>query len=436
MSEAIAVHEELSRRRGLTSLSRLQLLGIVFVVLGLLVVWLSRALSGEDVAFVFGLGDLAPRVPLDPPNTVLAMGVVMALLGGVAVAEPRTKRWALVALLVGAALAVPVILVSGLAASDTKQTNLLPLIVESLRLGTPIALGAAAGLWCERSGVVNIGIEGMMLGGAGIGFVIHAVLNGAQGGGALWAGVLAAIATGALLGGLHAGLSVTFRTDQIVSGVAINLLALGLTSFLRSEVLQPRGVASGTTLPVIQIPLLSSIPVVGEPLFSGKPIYLLMFVIFIATAVVLGRTAWGLRVKAVGENPAAAETLGIGVARVRYQAVILGGALAGLGGAWYSLETAGSFNDAMTGGTGFIALAALIFGKWKPWGAFGGAMLFGFAQALGSRIALLDLEIGGYPVPSQFLQALPYVVTIIVLAGAIGSATPPAAVGVPYQRSR
>ncbi|MEJ7742476.1 MAG: ABC transporter permease [Nocardioidaceae bacterium] len=145
---------------------------------------------------------------------------------------------------------------------------------------------------------------------------------------------------------------------------------------------------------------------------------------------------WGLRVRAVGEKPHAAETLGINVIRTRYQSVVLGGLIAGLAGAWFTLETVGSFEDLMTNGTGFIALAALIFGKWRPWPAFGGALLFGFSSALGSRIQLLGVEVSGFPVPSQFLQALPYVVTIVVLAGAIGRAVPPAADGVPYEPSR
>jgi len=181
---------------------------------------------------------------------------------------------------------------------------------------------------------------------------------------------------------------------------------------------------------------LSSIPVVGQTLFTGKPIFFVMFIIFGLTRLTLFRTPWGLRVRAVGEKPHAAETLGINVIRTRYQSVILGGLIAGLAGAWFTLETVGSFEDLMTNGTGFIALAALIFGKWRPWPAFGGALLFGFSSALGSRIQLLGVEVSGFPVPSQFLQALPYVVTIVVLAGAIGRAVPPAADGVPFEPSR
>ena len=318
---------------------------------------------------------------------------------------------------------------------DTNQTNVVPLLVESLRLGTPIALGALAGLWSERSGVVNIGIEGLMLAGAGIGFVVYGVL-GASGGPPLVAGVLTAIVVGGLLAALHAALCVTFRVDQIVSGVVINLLAFGVTSFLRREVLLARDIASAPTLPELSIPLLSEIPLFGEPLFTGKPIFFTMFALFVLTQVVLFRTPWGLRVRSVGENPHAAETLGIDVVGTRYQAVILGGLVAGLAGAWLALENVGSFEEGITNGRGFIALAALIFGKWRPWGAFGGAMLFGFAEALGTRLQFLDVMIAGYGIPSQFLQILPFVVTIVVLAGAIGRAVPPASVGIPYQRSR
>lgn len=428
---------EITRQRGLTSLSRIQALGAVFVLLGAaLAVWVAPALPADDVTLVFGLGDLAPRLPLDPPNAVVALGVLLAGAGGLALADRWTGRVASLALVVAAVLLVPAALVTSLALSDTAQTNLLPLVTESLRLGTPIALGALGGLWCERSGVVNIGIEGMMLAAAGVGFVVYVLANGAAGGLPLYLAVVTAVAVGGLMAALHAVLTVTFRTDQIISGVAINLLAIGVTSFLRRQVLLPLGVSSGTTLGAIKIPLLSQLPIVGQTLFMGKPIFFSMFVLVALTGVVLFRTPWGLRVRAVGENPHAAETLGINVVRVRYQAVILGGLIAGLAGAWFSLETVGGFDDLMTNGTGFIALAALIFGKWRPWGAFGGAMLFGFSAALGSRIQLLDVQVGGFPVPSQFLQSLPFVVTIVVLAGAIGRAVPPASVGVPYEPSK
>ena len=415
---------------------RLQSLGLFFLLLGGSLVWISGNVPAEDVTLVFGLGDLAPRLPLDPPNAVLAIALLYLVVGAVALAHRRTGRYATVALIGAAVLAVPLVLVLSVALGNAGQTNLLPLLTEALRLSTPIALGALAGLWCERAGVVNIGIEGMMLASAGIGFTFYALAAGAGGGPWLYVSVLVSIAVGGLLGLLHAVLCVTYRTDQIISGVAINLLAIGITSFLRRQVLLPLGVGTGVTLSAVEIPVLSSIPVVGQTLFVGKPIFLTMFVVVVVTRVVLFSTPWGLRVRAVGEKPHAAETLGVSVVRTRYQAVVLGGLIAGLAGAWFTLETVGSFEDLMTNGTGFIALAALIFGKWRPWPAFGGALLFGFSSALGSRIQLLGVEVGGFPVPSQFLQALPYVVTIVVLAGAIGRAVPPAADGVPYQPSR
>ena len=411
-------------------------LGIFFLMLGACVLWVSGRVPVEDVTLVFGLGDLAPRLPIDPPNAVLAIGLLYLVAGSVALAKRWTGRYANVALLAAAVLFVPLVLILSVSLGTASQTNLLPLLTEALRLSTPIALGALAGLWCERAGVVNIGIEGMMLASAGVGFTFYAAVGGAAGGPWLIAAVLVSVAVGGLLGLLHAALCVTFRTDQIISGVAINLLAIGITSFLRRQVLLPLGVGTGVTLGAVEIPLLSSIPVVGEALFTGKPIFFTMFLIFVLTQLALFRTPWGLRVRAVGEKPHAAETLGINVLRTRYQSVVVGGLIAGLAGAWFTLETVGSFEDLMTNGTGFIALAALIFGKWRPWPAFGGALLFGFASALGSRIQLLGVEVGGFPVPSQFLQALPYVVTIVVLAGAIGRAVPPAADGVPYEPSR
>ena len=416
-------------------LSHLGTLGVLFGTLGLVMITrVVPALPPEDVTFVVGLGDAAPRLVLDPANAVLAIGLLFVIAAVVALAERWTKRYATIALIVAAVLFAPLVLVCALALSASTQTNVLPLVVESLRLGTPIALGGLAGLWCERSGVVNIGIEGMMLAGAGVGFITYAVVGGGDGGAWMWAGVAIAVAVGGLFALLHAVLSVTFRTDQIVSGVAINLLAIGLTSFLRRQVLLPSEVGAGTTLPKLSIPLLSDIPAVGEQLFTGQPIFFSMFVLYVVSTVVLFRTTWGLRVRSVGEHPHAAETLGINVFKVRYQAVIVGGLIAGLGGAWFSIENVGSFDNLMTNGTGFIALAAMIFGKWRPWSTFGGAMLFGFASALGTRIQFLNVEVGGYPFPSQFLQVLPYVVTIVVLAGAIGRAIPPAADGVPYER--
>ncbi|HHC08317.1 MAG TPA: ABC transporter permease [Actinobacteria bacterium] len=415
-------------------LDRQRVVGGFFVVGGFLLVFaVAPALTTESKRFLFGIGPDAPSWTFVPSTATLWIGGALVLLGAAAVGW--RGRIVQAGLVVAGVLSVLMILVAALALSSNRSTNLAPLFVQSLRLGSPIALGALAGLWSERSGVVNIGIEGMMLAGAGIGFVAYALMNGGAGGVPLYLAVLVAVVAGGLFAALHAFLSITLRTDQIVSGVAVNLLAIGLTSFLRSQILVPLNADSATTLPELSIPILSDLPVVGG-VFTAKPIFFFTFFAFAVAAFVLVRTRWGLRVRAVGENPHAAETLGIDVIRVRYGAVILGGCIAGLAGAQFSLETVGSFDDLMTNGTGFIALAALIFGKWRPGPVLAGAMFFGFARALGVRIQLLGVEIAGFPLPSQFLQAVPYVVTIVVLAGAIGRAVPPAAIGKPYRRSR
>ncbi len=422
-------------RSGLTGLSRLEIIGGLYFLVGVVLAWLGAQLPSDGVSLQFGVGAVAPSLDLDPSVSVPGLAGLIAAAGLAGILDRRLPRLAVPALVAGTVLVVPLVLVAALSQSGTPQTNVITLLGESLRLATPIALGALAGLFCERAGVINIGIEGMMLAGAGIGFVFYGLVGQAAGGWPLYAAVVVAVATGAMMAALHAVMTITFRVDQIVSGVAVNLLAIGITSFLRRQVIIPEGLGGGVTLPQIDLPGLSSLPVLGQ-LFTGRPVFLSMFVIFVLVQVTLFRSAWGLRVRSVGENAHASETLGINVIKTRYQAVIIGGMLAGLGGAWFSLETVGTFDDVMTNGKGFIALAALIFGKWRPWPAFGGAVLFGFSEAFGARLQLLGVEVAGYPIPAQFLQSLPFVVTIIVLAGAIGRAVPPGDVGKPFERSR
>jgi simple sugar transport system permease protein len=418
-------------------LGRFQTIGLLLGALGvLLVFYVAPELEPADKAFTFEPPPDPASLSFDPRSVVIASGVLFILTAVACLGPSRFERYARAGLIVSAVLFAPFVVVLALALSDSPDTNVIQLIVESLRLGTPIALGAMAGLWCERSGVVNIAIEGMMLAGAGVGFTVYAVLGDASGTGWLWFAILVSVVTGGLVAALHALITVTFRVDQIISGVVINLLALGFTSFLRSQVIVPGGISTGESTSAIDIPLLSKIPVVGDQLFSNKPIFFLMFVIVGLTWFVLFKTPWGLRVRSCGENPHAAETLGINVIKVRYQAVILGGLIAGLGGAWFSMESQGGFQDNVTNGAGFIALAALIFGKWRPWSAFAGAMLFGFTRALGTRMQILGVTIGDFSIPSEFWQSLPYVVTIVVVAGAVGRAIPPAAVGQPYEKSR
>ncbi len=288
----------------------------------------------------------------------------------------------------------------------------------ALRQSTPLVLGAMCGLLGERSGVINIGIEGQMLLAAFIGFLAN-VLTGN-----LFLAVLAGVLTGALLGAFLAFMSVTLKMDQIIGGTVINILALGLTSYFYQQGLTTQG-----KLQPIELGPLADLPLVGRVLFSNPPITYLSLILVFVVHYVLFFTRWGLRTRAVGEHPGAADTVGVNVRLMRYANVILGGAIAGLAGAYLTLEAVGSFERAMTNGRGFVALAVMIFGNWTPIGAWGAALLFGFASALQTQ-----LQFGGQiDIPHQFIGMLPYVLTIIVLAGVVGRSRPPAAVGKTYE---
>ena len=233
-----------------------------------------------------------------------------------------------------------------------------------------------------------------------------------------------------LLALLLAVLAVHFRVDQIIIGVVINILVLGLTSFLTAQVLVKRPELNDAPIfEAIKIPILGDIPVLGPMLFDQTIIVYGMFVLIAVVSFFLFRTRWGLRTRSVGENPKAADTLGVSVARVRYMAVLYGGMVGGFAGAWFTIGTVGRFDEGMTGGRGFIGLAAMIFGAWNPIGAFFAALVFGFFDSLQQKFAVLET-----PIPSEFLAMAPYLVTIIVVAGLVGRARPPAADGQPYQK--
>jgi ABC-type uncharacterized transport system permease subunit len=302
---------------------------------------------------------------------------------------------------------------------------IVALLAVAVVKSTPLVLGALSGTVSERSGIVNIGIEGMMLASAFTGFAVG-VLTGN-----LLIGVLAAVAAGALLALLHATLTVQFAVDQIISGTAINILAVGLTGFFNRQIFTTGAPATATVLPHWPVPGLADVPVLGPILFQHQPLTYLAVVLVVALHWALFRSRWGLRTRAVGEHPLAADTVGIRVVRLRIMNVVLGGALAGLGGAYFTLESVPHFEPLMTNGRGFIALAAMIFGKWTPLGAWGAALLFGLTEALP-----VALQIQGFAVPYQLVGMLPYVLTIVVVAGLVGRATAPAAVGVPYRKGQ
>jgi general nucleoside transport system permease protein len=426
--EELGISRRFERRQGVGAL-----FGVLGIVLAAVV---APSITSDDRSFAFE----APPDPLtwtfDPQVLVATIGVIYVITGVLSFLPVRFDRVAFWAQILSAALAVPLVLALGLALSTAPSTNVTNLLDESLVLCTPIALGAMTGLWCERSGIINIGIEGMMLGSAGVGFMVYAIAGDASSKPWLWISIFVAMCAGALLSALHAVLSIRYQINQIVSGVVINLFALGLTGFLRSEVIVPSGNSKGVATSQFGIPLLKEIPILGETVFTGGPIHFAMYAIVLLSWFVMYRTPWGLRVRSCGENPHAAETLGIGVIKIRYEAVILGGFIAGLAGAWFSMEAQAGFEDNMTNNAGFIALAALIFGKWTPFGAFGGALLFGFSRALGSRLQFLGVEIGGFSIPSEFFQSLPFFVTLVVVAGALGRAVAPAAEGQPYTPSK
>lgn len=413
--------------------TRQLILGVVFALLGVGIIVAALGIdSGTKSILTFETGRVADVMHITFPTQAYLIGMsILLIVSGLFAAgvsqHPTQEKLGAFGLYLAVVPLIPGILI---AAAANNSTNAVTMLSETLRLATPITIGALAGLWCERSGVVNIAIEGMMLFGACFSFTAFFILR--QEYGASNALLVFSVCVGILSGGLaallHAWLSITFKINQIVSGTVINILAGGVTSFVRREYLL--STEAGTeTLPRIKIPLLAELPIIGDALFNNKPIFYLMFVLLVGTHVIIFHTRWGLRVRAVGENPHAADTLGVNVNRVRWISVFIGGLIAGLAGAWFSVETTGRFNDNMTSGRGFISLAALIFGKWTPTGAFSGALLFAFSDALGTRLQLL-----GVNVPSQFLQMVPYVVTIVVLAGLIGRAVGPKAAGVPYEK--
>ena len=297
-----------------------------------------------------------------------------------------------------------------------------PILQSTIRNATPLVFAALGGLFSERSGVVNIGLEGLMLISAFAG-VVGASLSGNA-----FVGLGTAIGAGLLFALIHALMCVTFEADQIISGTAINLLALGGTGFLMVTIF-----GSGGTSPQVEgfesiaIPVLSSIPVIGPALFDQSLLVYLMYALVPIVFFVVFRTPFGLRLRATGEVPEAVDTAGVNVARMRYYGVGLSGVLAALGGAYLSMGLLSAFTEGMTGGRGFIALAALIFGRWNPIGAAGAALLFGFGQAVTFRV-------NEQAVPVEFIEMVPYVLTIIVLAGVGGRAIAPAAIGKPYRK--
>ena len=381
---------------------------------------------GDDTTrfMVSSRGDFTEIAPFAVPSqlTALLLSVVAVALAAWAtwMTAQRVKVPAWLPMVFGG-----VVLLAFLVWVMAGNSNAMPLTVlltSALVLAVPLVFGAMAGLLCERSGIINIAIEGQLLGGAFL-----AVVVGSQTGNP-YLGLVAAPLAGALVGWVLVTFAVKYRIDQIIVGVVLNVLVIGITNYLFSTVLtqNPQALNNPPRLPTLPIPVLSSIPVIGPVLFNHSIVIYLMYVAVAVLQVMVFRSRWGLRMRSVGEHPKAADTVGINVNRTRVRNTVLGGAVAGLGGA--ALVAAGlAFTKELTSGKGYIALAAMILGRWSPKGALAASLLFGFADAL--RQVLNNL---GSPVPSQFLAMLPYLATIFAVAGLVGRVRAPAAEGIPY----
>jgi simple sugar transport system permease protein len=407
------------------SIRRARVMGIVFILVGIVIL----------VAFGMGAeAGVQSRLELNPARTdpfirlpdlvmpsqatAYALAMVCLFLGGIQLARGFRKRLNLVLAIV-ALIFVFAFLVW---AATGRSVSLIGMLQSSLLRSVPITFGALAGVLCERAGVVNIGIEGMLLFGAFASSVVASVTD------SLWLGLLAGAAVGGLVAWLLAVLSIRYVVDQIIGGTVINILALGLTSYLASQFLERNAALNDPgRFKNVRIPVLADIPIIGPVLFDNNVFVYLMFLFVAASFVGLFYTRWGLRVRAVGEHPLAADTVGIRVLFTRYRNVILGGAVAGIGGAYFTLGAVGSFREGMTAGRGFIGLAAMIVGRWNPIGALAAALVFGFADSLQVKLNIL-----GVGLPPEFLGMAPYVVTILVVAGAAHRVRPPAADGKPY----
>ncbi|MCJ7824489.1 MAG: ABC transporter permease [Anaerolineales bacterium] len=403
--------------------TRQRVMGLVFLGLAA-AIWLFFSQSTEAgliTTFKLVPGGVESSLPdwqMPTLITLNLLAIVSAFLGGIQLVRGFGTRTNLVLAIVSGFFLFGFL---AWAAAD-KSLNLAGLLNTTLSKAVPITLGAFSGVLCERAGVVNIAIEGMMLAAAMVGALVGSIS------GSLLVGLFAAVLTGALLGLVHAVLSIKYLTDQIISGTVINIFAIGITSFISSKFMQiDQSLNDPGIFSPIEIPLLSKIPILGPILFNNNIFIYAMFIFMIVLHIGLFYTRWGLRLRSVGEYPKAADTLGINVFRTRYMAVILGGMMAGFAGGYFTLGSVGRFDEVMTAGRGFIGLAAMIFGNWTPFGSFGAGLLFGFADSLASKLAILGVQI-----PSQLLGMAPYVATMIILAGVVGRGQMPAADGQPY----
>ena len=398
-------------------------LGLALILIGGLAAAVFGALApSEDARFTLSENAEGAALAINGQFGAVLFGVLALAAGGVLFAG-LLRRWSNALLSVGILAFVLSFLCWQVAG------EFMPLVDTTdgtLQLALPLILGALAGVLGERSGVVNVAIEGQFLMGAFAGALVGTMAT------SVWAGLISAAIGGVIIAAILAVLSIRYLVDQTVVGMVLNLFALGITGFLYERLMQPDAQTYNTPpqMPEWRIPGLADIPVVGPVLFEANLLVWIALALVVVIHFGLNRTRWGLRTRAVGEYPTAADTVGIRVRGLRYLNVLLGGVVAGIGGAYFTLVATGSFTKNMTAGAGFIALAALIFGRFTPFGAFFAALFFGFAQKLATYLSAIDS-----PVPSQFLNMLPYLATLIAVAGLVGRVRGPAASGQPYLKA-
>jgi ABC-type uncharacterized transport system permease subunit len=402
-----------------------------YVVLGLIDLLVFARHAGDAVfqLSLSGSGIQVPAVHVPAVPTALALGALSIAIG-IARAVVELPRWA-------KRLAIAVVLLSSLFAllcwadanNSVGSLNMIDLLAGTVTAAIPLLLGALSGILCERSGVINIAIEGQLLTGAFAAAAVSSAVGATLG---LWLGLVGGSLTGGLVGALLAVFAIKYLVDQIILGVVINLLAAGMTNYLLDRVMVPYASTfnTGNFFTPYKIPVLGDIPIIGPIFFDSTVLLYITYLLLIVINVALFRTRWGLRVRAVGEHPTAADTVGIKVLWTRYRNVILGGMVAGIGGAYLTVGSTGQFTSGISSGFGYIGLACMIFGRWKPFGAAAAALLFGFSRQLGDELALLNV-----PIPPQILAMLPYLATIIAVAGLVGRVRAPAADGKPYVKA-
>jgi len=400
---------------------------VAFLVFGLVDILLLGGYSHHgDAVFAFSTsGAKAGSLSLPARATCYACGGLTIALALVRAFVPMSKVWRRVAI-GGVAFLFLIALLCWTDAGQSTAVYFTSLLQSTMNQSIPIMLGALTGVVCSRSGIVNIGIEGQLL----LGAFLAAIVTSATG--SLWLGLVCGAAGGCLVGALLAVFSIAYGVDQVVLGVVLNTLILGFTDYMFDAVLSPNSstLNSPNTFASFKIPLLGDIPIIGPTFFDSNIFLYLTYIAIFGVQVGLFATRWGLRTRAIGEHPTAADTVGIKVLAMRYRNVIVVGALAGIGGAYLTIGFSGSFTEDMSSGFGYIALAAMIFGRYNPLGAISASLLFGFCISLAQIMGTLNT-----PIQSNLLNMVPYVVTIVVLAGLVGKVRGPKAEGVPYVKA-